>query len=116
MHGVRGLDQAAEVLSAGEGKGRLQDQVQRAMGGFRSLGRRETYEGIRRRDVPPVPEPALGEALVNAVVHLDYATRGSQVLLEVFDDRVVVTSPGALPNHMTVDQARKGGAPGRATR
>ena len=30
---------------------------------------------------------------------------------EVFDDRIVVTSAGALPNHMTVDQARKGGAP-----
>ena len=32
-------------------------------------------------------------------------------MLEVFDDRVVVTSPGALPNHMTVEQARSGGAP-----
>ena len=106
-----GTDQAAEVLSAGEGRGRLQDQVQRAMGWFRSLGRRETYEGIRRIDVPPAPEAALREALVNAVIHRDYAITGSQVLLEVFDDRIVVTSPGALPNHMTVDQARKGGAP-----
>ena len=106
-----GTDQAAEVLSAGEGRGRLQDQVQRAMGWFRSLGRRETYEGIRRIDVPAAPEAALREALVNAVIHRDYAITGSQVLLEVFDDRIVVTSPGALPNHMTVDQARKGGAP-----
>ena len=106
-----GTDEAGDVLSAGEGKGRLQDQVQRAMGWFRSLGRRETYEGVRRIDLPPVPEAALREALVNAVIHRDYAITGSQVLLEVFDDRIVVTSPGALPNHMTVDQARKGGAP-----
>ncbi len=106
-----GPDRAAEVLSAGEGRGRLQDQVQRAMGWFRSLGRRETYDGIHRRDIPPVPELALREALVNAVIHRDYAVTGSQVMLEVFDDRVVVTSPGALPNHMTVDQARQGGAP-----
>ena len=106
-----GLDRAAEVFSAGEGKGRLQDQVQRAMGWFRSLGRREKYDGIHRRDIPPVPELALREALVNAVIHRDYAITGSQVMLEVFDDRVVVTSPGALPNHMTVDQARQGGAP-----
>ena len=35
-----GTDQAAEVLSAGEGRGRLEDQVNRAMGWFRSLGRR----------------------------------------------------------------------------
>ena len=106
-----GADQAAEVLSAGEGKGRLEDQVQRAMGWFRSLGRRESYEGHYRRDTPPVPEPALREALVNAVIHRDYAITGSQVLLEAFDDRIVVTSPGALPNHMTVEQARRGGAP-----
>ncbi len=106
-----GTDQAAEVLSAGEAKGRLADQVNRAMGWFRSLGRREAYEGLRRRDIPPLPERALREALVNAVIHRDYAISGSQTMLEVFDDRVVVTSPGALPNHMTVQQARSGGAP-----
>ena len=106
-----GVDQAAEVLSAGEGKGRLEDQVRRAMGWFRSLGRRESYEGHYRRDLPPMPEQALREALVNAVIHRDYAITGSQVLLEAFDDRIVVTSPGALPNHMTVEQARRGGAP-----
>ena len=106
-----GTDQAADVLSAGEGRGRLEDQVQRAMGWFRSLGRREVYDGLRRRDVPPMPEPALREALVNAVIHRDYAITGSQILLEVFDDRIAVTSPGALPNHMTVEQARRGGAP-----
>ena len=32
-------------------------------------------------------------------------------MLEVFKDGIVVTNPGALPNHMTVDQARKGGVP-----
>ena len=106
-----GTDQAAEVLSAGEAKGPLADQVHRAMGWFRSLGRRESYEGLRRRDIPRLPEPALREALVNAVIHRDYAISGSQTMLEVFDDRIVVTSPGALPNHMTVEQARSGGAP-----
>ena len=106
-----GADQAAEVLSAGEAKGRLADQVSRAMGWFRSLGRRESFEGLRRSDLPPLPEQALREALVNAVIHRDYAITGSQILLEVFDDRVAVTSPGALPNHMTVEQARGGGAP-----
>lgn len=106
-----GRDQAAEVLSAAEGKGPLEDQVSRATGWFRSLGRREIYDGLYRKDIPPMPYEALREALVNAVIHRDYAITGSQVLLEVFSDRVVVTSPGALPNHMTVEQARSGGAP-----
>ena len=29
----------------------------------------------------------------------------------MFDGRIAVTRPGALPNHMTVEQARLGGAP-----
>ena len=104
-----GKDRAAEVLSAGEATGGLPDQVQRAMGWFRSLGRREVYRGLRREDIPPVPEDALREALVNAVIHREYAITGSQVLLEVFSDRITVTSPGALPNHLTVERARSGG-------
>ena len=33
------------------------------------------------------------------------------MLLEVFDGRVDVTSPGALPNHMTVDRVMAGANP-----
>ena len=106
-----GADRASAVLSAGEGKGRLDEQVAHAVGWFRSLGRTEAYRGLHRTDVPPVPEDALREALVNAVIHRDYALTGSQVLLEAFADRIDVTSPGTLPNHMTVEQARSGGAP-----
>ena len=47
--------------------------------------------------------------LVNAVIHRDYAITGSKVQVEIFSDRIDVTSPGALPNHMTVEKARSGG-------
>jgi ATP-dependent DNA helicase RecG len=53
----------------------------------------------------------LREAVVNAVVHRDYAVLGSRVLVEVFSDRVDVSSPGTLPNHMTVASALAGGHP-----
>ena len=106
-----GSNQASHVLSAGEGKGRLDEQVNRSMGWFQSLGRREVYQGLYRKDIPIIPEAVLREALVNAVIHRDYALTGSQVLLDVFNDRIVVTSPGTLPNHMTVEQARSGGTP-----
>lgn len=104
-------DRASDVLSAGESKGRLEDQIRQAMGWFRSLGRQETYTGLYRQDIPLLPDAILREALVNAVIHRDYALTGMQVLLEVFSDRIDVTSPGTLPNHMTVEQARSGGAP-----
>ncbi len=106
-----GQDRASDVLLVGEGKGRLDEQVQRVVGWVRGLGRRETYDGLVRTDRPLLPETALREAVVNAVVHRDYAITGSKVLLEVFSDRVDVTSPGTLPNHMTVESVRSGGHP-----
>ena len=45
------------------------------------------------------------------MTHRDYAITGSQVLLEVFEHRVDVTSPGTLPNHMTVERVRAGANP-----
>ena len=106
-----GADRAADVLLVGRAAGRLDEQVDRAMGWFRSLGHKELYEDVVREDVPMMPWKVLREALVNAVIHRDYAITGSKVLLEVFGDRVVVTSPGRLPNHMRVENARSGGSP-----
>ena len=59
-------------------------------------GAGESYESIRRIDLPPAPGAALREALVNAVIHRDYAINRAQVLLGVFDDRIVVSSRLAL--------------------
>ena len=104
-----GTDQAAEVILAGEAKGRLDEQVERALGWARSLGHFERYEGLERKDIPLIPPRAVREALVNAVVHRDYAISGSKVLFEVFHDRVQITSPGTLPNHLSVAAVRAGG-------
>lgn len=106
-----GEDRGTEVILAGEAEGRLDEQVTRALGWFRSLGWREKYDGILREDIPRLPPEALREALVNAVAHRDYAIVGSAVLLDVFPDRAEITSPGTLPNHLTVEAVRAGAGP-----
>ena len=106
-----GYDRASDVIQVAESKGRLDEQVQRAVGWFASLGRFESYRGLAREDRPLLPPAALRESLVNAVVHRDYAITGSKVLLEVFAQYVDVTSPGGLPNHMSVESVRAGGHP-----
>jgi ATP-dependent DNA helicase RecG len=106
-----GVDRASEVVSASEAEGRLDEQVLRAVGWVRSLGRIERYAGLIRQDLPLVPEAALREAIVNAVAHRDYAITGSKVLLEVFRGRIDVSSPGTLPNHMTPESVKAGGHP-----
>ena len=106
-----GDDRACEVLQVANAGGRLDEQVERATGWFLGLGRFECYENLRRDDRYLLPRRAIREALANAVTHRDYAITGSKVMLEVFDNRVDVTSPGALPNHMTVERVRAGANP-----
>ncbi len=106
-----GDDRASNLLQVADVTGRLDEQVQRAVGWFQGLGRFESYRGLIREDRGLLPEAALREALVNAVVHRDYAITGSNVLLEVYDRHVDVTSPGTLPNHMTVESVRAGAHP-----
>ena len=59
-----------------------------------------------RRDVPQFSDRAVFEALVNALVHRDYAVSGSKTRLFVFDDRLELYSPGALGNSMSVEDLR----------
>jgi predicted HTH transcriptional regulator len=106
-----GTDRAAEVILSGEAKGRVDEQVERSLGWIKALGVREEYGPVERTDQPLVPLRAFREAVVNAVVHRDYAVLGSKVLVEIFRDRIDITSPGVLPNHMTVASALAGGHP-----
>ena len=53
-----------------------------------------------------LPEPAVREAIVNAVCHRDYASAASvQVML--FKDRLEIWSPGPLPKGMTLAKMYK---------
>ena len=106
-----GADRASEVLQAADATGRVDEQVERALGWFNGLGWKEFYTGVRRVDRHLLPLAAIREAIVNAVIHRDYAIIGSAVLLEVFCDRVVLTNPGTLPNNMNVEQVRAGAHP-----
>ena len=106
-----GDDRASRVLQVADAAGRLDEQVQRAVGWFAGLGRFESHRGLIREDRPLLPRAAIREALVNAVVHRDHAITGSKVLLEVFSRRVHVTSPGTLPNHTRVDGVLAGAHP-----
>ena len=65
-------------------------------------------EGLRRQDMPEYPPVSIREALVNAVVHTDYAQRGSQIMVSVFSDRLVIQNPGMMPFGMTIEDFKSG--------
>lgn len=74
-----------QLLKAREEVARLQP-IRRAL---RSSG--------RFGDVPLVPEDAWLEGIVNAVVHRSYSMVGDHIRVEIFDDRIEVSSPGRFP-------------------
>jgi predicted HTH transcriptional regulator len=64
--------------------------------------------GLNRVRLDEYPVEALREALVNAVAHRQYEDAGRKIMLEVFSDRVVVSSPGLPPAPITLASLRKG--------
>jgi ATP-dependent DNA helicase RecG len=54
------------------------------------------YEGIQRIESFPVPDAALREALLNALVHRDYAVP-APVQIRVYEDRLGIWNPAVLP-------------------
>lgn len=58
-----------------------------------------------------MPEPALREAILNAIVHKDYAS-GTPIQISVYPDRLMLWNPGVLPDDWTVARL-KGKHPSR---
>jgi len=66
-----------------------------------------------RVDQPRYSLLALQEAMVNALVHRDYALTGSQVIVYVFPDRIEIRNPGGLHNTLTPENLYAGCQPMR---
>ncbi len=51
-----------------------------------------------RKNKPEYAERAVLEAMVNHFIHRDYTVMGGEVHLDIYDDRLAVTSPGGMYN------------------
>ena len=59
---------------------------------------RKSDVGEGRINYPEYPDRAVEEAITNAVIHRDYLITGSEVHIDIFDDRLEVFSPGGMPS------------------
>ncbi|MCL2323175.1 MAG: putative DNA binding domain-containing protein [Oscillospiraceae bacterium] len=66
-----------------------------------------TFDKLLRIDKRDYPETALREALINAIVHREYATSGS-ILIKMFSDRVEFISPGGLVSSIEIEDIMSG--------
>ena len=98
----RGRDRASGQFDAQEITGPLHHQIADAVR-FAVRNMRVAARKVPGRvDMPQYSIEAMFEAVVNAVAHRDYSIRGQRIRLSMFEDRLEIDSPGALPNGMTI--------------
>ncbi len=53
-------------------------------------------ESAKRVEIPQFPEKAYREAIVNSIMHRDYFDKSSEVMIEVFKNKLSIYNPGGL--------------------
>lgn len=90
-------------LDARSCDGTLADQIDAAFSFVQKNMRVVAAKTPARVDEPQFDVRAVFEAVVNAVIHRDYSIHSSKIRLFLFEDRLELMSPGALPNSVTLD-------------
>ncbi|WML92220.1 ATP-binding protein [Thiothrix lacustris] len=106
---IDGTDIASQHYRDSEDiEGCLLEQYERALSFItRNLHRLQSGQGVNSLGKLEIPEIALQEVLVNALIHRDYFI-SAPIRILMFTDRVEIISPGHLPNHLTIEQIRFG--------
>jgi len=75
------------------------EQFERSLDFYRKhINSSEIIDAPYRQTIEEVPLVAYREAVANAIVHRDYS-RAGDIRIEVYNDRIEVTSPGGLPRN-----------------
>lgn len=62
--------------------------------------------GLQGYDIPEYPIEAVREAFVNAIAHRDYSFTEDCITFYIYDDRILVSSPGGLPYPLTIEDLK----------
>ena len=66
-----------------------------------------SYDGVYRVETFPVPREAMREAVINAIIHRDYASP-TTIQISVYDDRIAIWNAVQLPSEWAADQLAGG--------
>ncbi len=92
-----------DLVHADQISGRLGNQIDAATAFVARFMLKPARKNVGREDFPQFDLDAVHEAVVNAVAHRDYSIAGSKIRLFLFADRLELSSPGALPNSLTIE-------------
>lgn len=95
-----GLDMTSgieEALNDSEFEGSTLLLLQNAENFIKVNTKKKWKKGNESRiEMPDYPERAIQEVLVNAIIHRDYAVIGSEIHIDIYDDRIEIYSPGGM--------------------
>ncbi|MBI3900644.1 MAG: putative DNA binding domain-containing protein [Chlamydiia bacterium] len=91
----------------------IDDYLPLALDKITSFVQRNTKLGAEigpsiRKNIAEYPPVVVKEAVTNALIHTDYSAAGSQIQVAIFDDRIEITNPGALPFGLNMEDALQG--------
>jgi len=72
------------------------------------LNIRSEIKGVNRKDIYEISIEALREAVANAIIHRDYSIYGTSIMVEVHEDRVVISNPGGLLAGVDIPSIKNG--------
>ena len=103
-----GLDMTSglgEAIDDVELEGCVIGQLQDAVSFIRNNSRKKWWkESDHREELPDYPERAVTEAIANAIIHRDYMQMGSEIHVDMYDDRLEIYSPGGMMDGRLIQQ------------
>ena len=103
-----GLDMTSglgEAIDDVELEGCVIGQLQDAVSFVRNNSRKKWWkESDHREELPDYPERAVTEAIANAIIHRDYMQLGSEIHIDMYDDRMEIYSPGGMMDGRLIQQ------------
>lgn len=103
-----GLDMTSglgEAIDDIELEGCVIGQLQDAVSFVRNNSHKKWWkEDDYREELPDYPERAVTEAIANAIIHRDYMQMGSEIHIDMYDNRLEIYSPGGMMDGRFIQQ------------
>ena len=98
----------SHYIESADPKGKLSDLFQSTLNFMmRNIAYIQRQQDVNSLGEPEIPKIVFEELLVNALIHRDYLI-SAPIRIFIFSDRIEIISPGQLPNHLSVENIKKG--------
>lgn len=98
----------SHYIESADPKGKLSDLFQSTLNFMmRNIAYIQRQQDVNSLGEPEIPKIVFEELLVNALIHRDYLI-SAPIRIFIFSDRIEIISPGHLPNHLSVENIKKG--------